>query len=118
MGCAGEHSDPAAAAAGPSRVECLHAALLGVPPAHGASITKENMPQAALHLLQDPVLAASIVVHNAYTKNVFEGGKPALIENFAQELPGIDLQFFRHLTSVVSLFPSGRQLEIQKTSRS
>ncbi|CAK0735270.1 hypothetical protein CVIRNUC_000553 [Coccomyxa viridis] len=79
-------------------------------PRMGASITKENMPQAALHLLQDPVLAASIVVHNAYTKNVFEGGKPALIENFAQELPGIDLQFFRHLTSVVAsyafLFPS------------
>ena len=87
-------------------------------PRMGASITKENMPQTALHLLQDPVLAASIVVHNAYTKNVFEGGKPALIESFAEELPGIDLHFFRHLTSAVSLFPSGRQLEIQKTSRS
>ena len=87
-------------------------------PRPGASITKENMPQGALHLLQDPVLAASIVVHNAYTRNVFEGGKPALIESFAEELPGIDLHFFRHLTSVVSLFPSGRQLEIKKTSRS
>ena len=78
-------------------------------PRMGASITKENMPQGALHLLQDPVLAASIVVHNAFTKNVYEGGKPALIDSFAEELPGIDLQYFQHLTSVVSLFPTLRQ---------
>lgn len=70
-------------------------------PGAGGSITKENMPTGALHLLQDPVLQASIIVHGAYTRNVYEGGKPALIESFAEELPGVTLEWFQHLTSVV-----------------
>ena len=48
-----------------------------------------------------PVLAASIIVHGAYTKNVYDGGKPALIEGFADELLDVSLEYFQHLTSVV-----------------
>ena len=47
------------------------------------------------------MLAASIIVHGAHTKNVFYGGKPALIESFADELPGVTLEHFLHLTSIV-----------------
>ena len=47
------------------------------------------------------MLAASVIVHGAYTKNVFAGGKPALIDSFADELPGVTLEQFQHLTSVV-----------------
>ena len=48
-----------------------------------------------------PVLAASIIVHGAFTKNVYDGGKPALIESFADELPDVSLEYFQHLTSIV-----------------
>ena len=47
------------------------------------------------------MLAASIIVHGAHTKNVFYGGKPGLIESFADELPGVTLEHFLHLTSIV-----------------
>lgn len=49
------------------------------------------------------VCAASIIVHGAHTKNVYFGGKPALIEEFADELPGVTLEHFLHLTSIVRL---------------
>ena len=47
--------------------------------------------------------AASIIVHGAHTKNVYRGGKPALIGAFADELPCVTLEHFLHLTSIVRL---------------
>ena len=47
------------------------------------------------------LLAASIIVHSAFTRNVFNGGKPSVIESFAEELPGVSLEHFLHLTSIV-----------------
>ncbi len=46
-------------------------------------------------------LAASIIVHGAYTRNVFYGGKAALVESFVDEFPGVTLEHFQHLTSIV-----------------
>lgn len=89
-------------------------------PSIGQSITKESMPTDALHLLQDPVLEASIVVRGALTKNVFDGGKPAIIQSFADDLPGVSLELFRHLTSVVSpfsLFLSWAAIPVCATAR-
>ncbi|CAL8467098.1 g6634 [Coccomyxa elongata] len=78
-------------------------------PRVGASLTKQTYPAEPLDLLQDRTLAASIVVHGAYTKNVYDGGKPSLVEDFQAEFPGVSYQTFSHLTSLVSsyafLFP-------------
>ena len=76
-------------------------------PQLGTSLTKQTYPAESLDLLQDQILAASIIVHGAYTKNVYDGGKPALVENFQEEFPGVSYQEFSHLTSVVrsSLLP-------------
>ncbi|CAL5225405.1 g8216 [Coccomyxa viridis] len=75
-------------------------------PGFGGILTKENMPTDALHLLQDPVLAgtSSIIVHGAYTRNVFYGGKAALVESFVDEFPGVTLEHFQHLTSIVASY--------------
>jgi hypothetical protein len=70
-------------------------------PLLGTSLTKQTYPAEPLDLLQDQILAASILVHGAYTKNVYDGGKPALIDNFQEEFPGVSYQEFSHLTSVV-----------------
>ena len=53
-----------------------------------------------------PVLAAHIIKHSASARNVYDGGKPALIESFAKELPGVSLGRFLHLTSIVGHLPS------------
>lgn len=45
--------------------------------------------------------AASIVVQAAYTRNIFDGGKPASIEDFQAELPGVSYEHYAHITSVV-----------------
>ncbi len=70
-------------------------------PRVGASLTKQTYPAEPLDLLQDRTLAASIVVHGAYTKNVYDGGKPSLVEDFQAEFPGVSYQTFNHLTSLV-----------------
>ncbi len=70
-------------------------------PQAGTSMTKQTYPAEPLDLLQDRILAASILVHSAYTKNVYDGGKPALIESFQEEFPGVSYVDFSHITSVV-----------------
>jgi len=70
-------------------------------PPVGASLTKQTYPAEQLDLLQDQILAASIIVHSAYTKNVYEGGKPALVEDFFADFPGVSYCTYSHMTSVV-----------------
>jgi hypothetical protein len=45
--------------------------------------------------------SASIVVHSAYTRDVFDGAKPDRIEDFQAEFDGVSFERFAHITSVV-----------------
>ena len=55
-------------------------------------------------LMGEPVAqAASIIVQAAYTRNIYDGGKPASIEDFQAELPGVSYEQYAHITSVVRL---------------
>ena len=45
--------------------------------------------------------SASIVVHAAYTRDVFDGSKPDKIEDFQAEFADVSFEQFAHTTSVV-----------------
>ena len=43
-----------------------------------------------------------MIMHDAYTRNVFEGGKPELVQRSAEELSHLSVEEFLQLVRVVS----------------
>ena len=43
-------------------------------------LAQSSNPLKGAHLLQDDLLASTMIMHDAYTRNVFEGGKPELVQ--------------------------------------
>ena len=45
--------------------------------------------------------ASSIVVQKAYTRDIFDGAKPDMVDDFQAEFPHVTYEEFAHITSVV-----------------
>jgi hypothetical protein len=71
-------------------------------PALGTSNSKLTYPLQSLHHLQDPVLSAYITVHSTETRNIYDGGRPSIVEDFGAEFSSVTFEEFSHLASVVS----------------
>ena len=65
-------------------------------------LAQSSDPLKGVHLLQDELLASTMIMHDAYTRNVFEGGKPELVQRSAEELSRLSVEEFLQLVRVVS----------------
>ena len=64
-------------------------------------LAQSSNPLKGAHLLQDDLLASTMIMHDAYTRNVFEGGKPELVQRSAEELSRLSVEEFLQLVRVV-----------------
>ena len=64
-------------------------------------LAQSSDPLKGVHLLQDELLASTMIMHDAYTRNVFEGGKPELVQRSAEELSRLSVEEFLQLVRVV-----------------
>ena len=65
-------------------------------------LAQSSNPLKGVHLLQDDLLASTMIMHDAYTRNIFEGGKPQLVQRSAEELRHLSVEDFLQLVRVVS----------------
>ena len=65
-------------------------------------LAQSSNPLKGVHLLQDDLLASTMIMHDAYTRNIFEGGKPELVQRSAEELSHLSVEEFLQLVRVVS----------------
>lgn len=64
-------------------------------------LAQSSNPLRGVHLLQDELLASTMIMHDAYTRNIFDGGKPQLVQRSAEELSHLSVEKFLQLVRVV-----------------